>query len=288
MAQGLTGAEVAERIRLGLVNRTQHSDWLDYAHIVGRNLFTGFNAMVTPAAFALFFLHEFQGAIAVSGMALVNTALGLAQEIRAKRQLARLAILVETRVQVVRDGQIREIAASTVVRDEQILLHGGELVVADGTVLEASFLEVDEALLTGESEPVRRQPGARLLSGSTCVAGAGVYRADNVGRAAFANQTEMKGREYRAQHSPLTLLLNRLVRLLSTTAITLIVIFTISYVSIGFPKDRAQDRAYVRMVAATITSMVPQGLVLTATIAFSLGGADAQPARRHRRTPERR
>src|SRR5947209_14075712 len=109
--QGLSSAEVAERVRRGQVNRTPRSDLAEYAQIVRRNLVNWFNAMVVPAAVALFALHEYQGALAVSGMAVVNSALGLAQEVRAKRQLDKLAILTETRARVLRDGSAREIPA---------------------------------------------------------------------------------------------------------------------------------------------------------------------------------
>src|SRR5205085_7334702 len=141
-----------------------------------------------------------------------------------KRQLDRLAILVETRVKVRRDGQSAEIPASSVVLGDHILLTAGEAVVADGPVLQASFLEVDEALLTGESDPVRRHPGDGLLSGSICIAGEGSYRADKVGREAFANQTAIQARQYHAAASPLTRVINRFVQVLSYTAITIIVL----------------------------------------------------------------
>src|SRR3954447_537081 len=176
--QGLTAAEVAERVRRGQVNRTPHSDLADYAQIVSRNLFTWFNAMVVPAAIALVALEEYQSGIAVSGMAIVNTVIGLAQEIRAKRHLDKLAILVESRARVLRDDQERSIPASEVVLGDCVLLSAGDTVVADGAVLEARFLEVDEALLTGESDPVPRNVGEELLSGSFCVAGEGAYRAE--------------------------------------------------------------------------------------------------------------
>src|SRR2546426_872976 len=81
----------------------------------------------------------------------------------------------------VREGQVQEIPAGDVVLGDHMLISAGDTVVADGPVLEAHFLEVDEALLTGESDPVRRQPGDMLLSGSFCVAGEGAYRADKVG-----------------------------------------------------------------------------------------------------------
>src|SRR3954452_22051975 len=90
-AQGLTAAEVAERLRRGQVNRTPRTLRAEYAEIVSHNLFTLFNGLVVPAAFALFFLNEWRGAVAVSGMAVVNTVLGLVQEIRAKWHLDQLA-----------------------------------------------------------------------------------------------------------------------------------------------------------------------------------------------------
>ncbi|MCC6419959.1 MAG: HAD-IC family P-type ATPase [Gemmataceae bacterium] len=283
--RGLTAAEVAERVRRGQVNRTPRSEWKAYARIVARNLFTWFNAMVVPAAVALVALHEYQGGIAVSGMAVANTLIGLVQEIRAKRHLDRLAILVESRARVVRDGVAQAIPAGAVVLGDCILLAAGDAVVADGPVLDARFLEVDEALLTGESDPVRRQPGDRLLSGSVCVAGEGAYRAEKVGGEAFAQHTSAQARRYHYTASPLTRVIDRLIQILSVTAVVLCLIYTTVYLLTSYhdvaaveypdlidarPRE-AERRVYVRMVAATITSMVPQGLVLTATLAFTIG-----------------
>ncbi len=265
--QGLSSTEVAARVRLGQVNRTRRSELRDYLQIVSRNLVTWFNAMVTPAAVALWVLGEYQGAIAVSGMAIVNSAIGLYQEIRAKHHLDKLAILVESKSRVVRDGQVQEIPAGDVVLGDHILLATGETVVADGPVLDARFLEIDEALLTGESDPVRRQRGDPLLSGSFCVAGEGLYRADKVGGDAFAHSTSTEARAYKYTASPLTAVIDRLVQILSFTAIGLCLLYTVAYLL----NDLAGEREYVRMVAATITSMVPQGMVLTATISFLLG-----------------
>src|SRR5262245_27754104 len=195
--QGLTAAEVAERVRRGQVNRTRTAHTREYAEIVARNLFTLFNAIVVPAAVALFLLGDYKGAVAVSGMAFVNTVLGLAQEIRAKRHLDRLAILVETPARVLRDGEVRTIPAGDVLLGHHMLVAAGEPVVADGPVLESRCMEVDEALLTGESDPVPRGPGDELLSGSFCVAGEGSYRADRVGTEAFAQHTSAEARAYR-------------------------------------------------------------------------------------------
>jgi cation-transporting ATPase E len=264
--RGLTAAEVAERTKRGELNRPPRSDLREYLAIVRRNLLTLFNAMVLPAAVALFVLNEYQGAIAVSGMAIVNSAIGLIQEIRAKWHLDRLALLVETRARVVRDGEVHTIPSGEVVRDDAVLLNAGEPVVADGSVLQARFLEVDEALLTGESDPVRRNEGENLLSGSFCVAGEGAYRAERVGAAAFAHATTAQARRYAYTASPLTHVINVIIQVLSATAIALCLLYAVFYWL-----NELSTPEFVKMIAATITSMVPQGLVLTATISFTLG-----------------
>ncbi len=179
---GLTSTEAALRLARGEGNRVRRSDRAEYLDIVARNVLTLFNALVVPAAVALFFLGENRDGLAVCGMALTNTVLGLIQEVRAKRHLDRLTLLAETRARVLRDGQVSEIPAGDVVRGDCLLLAAGDTVVADGRVLESRYLEVDEALLTGESDPVPRKPGDPLLSGSFCVAGEGAYCAERVVR----------------------------------------------------------------------------------------------------------
>ena len=280
---GLTASQVAERVRRGETNRPPRSDLADYALIVRRNLLTLFNAMVVPAAIALFVLHEYQGAIAVSGMAIVNSAIGLVQEIRSKWHLDRLALLVEARARVVRDDEARDIPAGEVVRGDTVLLSAGAAVVADGPVVRARFLEVDEALLTGESDPVRRKEGDRLLSGSFCVAGEGAYVAERVGADAFANATTATARRYHYAASPLTRVINVIIEVLSGVAIGLCILYGIYYQVLDL-----QLNEVVKMVAATITSMVPQGLVLTATISFTLGAVRMSPRRGGATPPCRR
>lgn len=263
---GLTAAEVAERVARGDLNRVPHSNFAEYLAIVVRNLFTLFNALVAPAALALFLLGENRDALAVSGMALTNLVLGLVQEIRAKRHLDRLTLLAETRVRVLRDGQVQTIPCGEVVRDDVLLLSAGDTVAADGTVLESRFLEVDEALLTGESDPVPRRVGESLLSGSFCVAGEGSYRAERVGAAAFAQRTATEARSYRYSASPIQHAINRLLVLLTATAIVLCLGYGVLY-GLG----NVSQAGLWKMIAATITSMVPQGLVVMATFAFVLG-----------------
>lgn len=265
-ATGLTDAEVADRVTRGQVNRVARSHRADYLDILSRNLVTLFNALVVPAAVALFLLGEWRGAVAVSGLAVLNTVLGLAQEVRAKWHLDHLALLAEPKARVVRNGAAQVIPAGEVVRDDHLLLAAGEPVLADGVVLTAQHLEIDEALLTGESDPVAVAAGRQLLSGSFCVAGEGVYRAEQVGANAYAHRTGQEARRYAFLASPLQHTINRLIQILTAVAVALCALYVVLYFVRGFPVADL-----VEMVAATITSMVPQGLVLFSTLAFILG-----------------
>jgi cation-transporting ATPase E len=272
---GLTSAEVADRVQRGEVNRVPRSDWIEYRAIIARNVLTLFNALVVPAAIALFLLREYAGAWSVSALALINSVMGLVQEFRAKRHLDKLAILTETRARVVRDGNSSAIPSSEVVKDDLTLLSAGEPIVADGTVVESRYLEVDEALLTGESDPLPRRPGDRVLSGSFAVAGEGSYRAGKVGIEAFAQQTAVEARAYRFTASPIQKSLDALIQILTGV----VVLFCLLYVAFFFiqnsqlgERDREdRERRLAKSVAATVTSMVPQGLVPMATLAMILG-----------------
>ena len=265
---GLTAAEVAERTARGEINATPRSHAAEYRDIIIRNVFTLLNLIIIPAAITLFLLEDKpRGSVAISGMALVNTLMGLVQEIRAKRHLDKLAILTEAKAKVLRDGQEKEVPASAVVQDDLLILVTGGSVVADGTVVAARALEVDEALLTGESDPLPRQPGEAVLSGSFCVTGEGLYRADKVGKNAYAQALSAEARRYHHEASPLQRDIRFLIRWLTVLALVLCLI----YVPLVPPTTKERLEDFASMVAATITSMIPQGLVLMATLAFVLG-----------------
>lgn len=265
-AAGLTSAEVAERVRRGEVNRARRSAWADYGVIASRHAFTVFNLVVVPTAAALFSFGDWRAGVSVTGTALANTLIGLVQELRAKRQLDRLAILTAQTARVVRDGAPCEVPVDDVVLGDLVLLRAGDTVVADGTLAESRYLEVDEALLTGESDPVRRGAGDRVLSGSICVTGEGSYRAEKVGAAAFAQSVTADARRYSYTTSPITRALNRVITALSVAALALCALYG-ALCALG----AIGAEHMVRMIAATVVSTIPQGLVLTATVAFTIG-----------------
>jgi cation-transporting ATPase E len=263
---GLTAPEVAERVRAGQVNRARSAAWSGYAAIASRHAFTLFNFVVIPTAVALFSYGEWRAGVSVTITALANSLIGLFQEWRAKRQLDRLAILTARTAHVIRDGCTVEIPADDVVLDDLVLLRAGDTVVADGTVVTANYLEVDEALLTGESDPVRRRPGDRVLSGSVCLTGEGSFRAERVGAGAFAQSVTSDAQRYSYTASPMTRACNRIITVLSVVALVLCGV----YGALRLLHVVTAEQMYL-MIAATIISTVPQGLVLTATVAFTIG-----------------
>jgi cation-transporting ATPase E len=263
--RGLTLAEVAERVASGHVNRPPTNDWWPILDILRRNVLTLFNALVVPAAIALFVLGDYRGAWAVSAMAVANLAIGLTHEFRAKRHLDQLSLMGETRVRVRRDGYENSIPSGEVVRDDLVLLTAGDVVVADGPVIRSEYLELDEALLTGESDPVPRNAGDTVQSGSVCVAGVGSYRAERVGVEAFAVRTAASARKYQYVPGQTQQTLDWLVKILTATAVAL----CLGYVALSYGRE-ISNTELVQMVAATITSMVPQGLVLMTTLVLVL------------------
>ena len=265
---GLTTAQVAERVALGQVNRTPEGQWGTIAGILRRNTLTLFNFLVVPAAATLFALKDWRGAWAISVMAVVNSVLGIAHELRAKRHLDRLTLLGETRVRVTRDGVEKIIPSRDVVLGDLIHLSPGETLVADGRLLTASFLELDEALLTGESDSVARNAGDPVKSGVVCLTGEATYIAERVGNDAFAHRTAETARRYQHTPGPTQQTLNNIVKWLTIVTIVLLPGYACLYLLRGFPATEL-----VQMMAATLTSMVPQGLVLLTTLTFVLAAS---------------
>ena len=173
---GLTAAQVAQRVSLGQVNRVREQTSRSLAAIVRENVFTLFNAIIVGASVIVLLFGHIQDGI-FGGVMVINAVIGIVSELRAKRTLDALAIVDAPRARVVRDSSAQQIPAAEVVLDDVVSLGLGDQVPVDGEALEVNGLEVDESLLTGESRPVKKQAGDRLLAGTSVVAGAGVMRA---------------------------------------------------------------------------------------------------------------
>ncbi len=211
---GLDQAEVRARVQAGLVNTAPPMPGRTAGQILRANVFTRFNAILGAMFVVVLVVGPVQDAL-FGAVLVVNTGFGVIQELRAKRELGRLAILTAARARVIRDGAAAEIPVEQVVRDDVLGLRPGDQAPVDGLVLQTDGLEADEALLTGEAEPVAKQPGEQVLSGSFVVAGTGRVRATGVGGEAYAARLQAQARRFSLIRSELQQGINGILRLVT-------------------------------------------------------------------------
>jgi cation-transporting ATPase E len=268
----LSGAQVAERRSRGLTNADGERTSRSVPEILRANIFTRFNLILGVLLAVILVWGEPQDAL--FGIVLVSNALiGIGQELRAKRTLDRLAVLSAPRVRVIRDGAPRDIAVEELVADDLVELRAGDQLVADGVVRDSASLQADESLLTGESEPVDKRAGDRLLSGSFVVAGSGGYQATGVGAEAYARKLAAQARRFTLVRSELVAGINQILRYVTWALPPVAVLVVVSQLH---THESAQQGA--TSTVAALVGMVPQGLVLLTSVAF--GAAAVTLARR--------
>ncbi len=263
---GLTGAEVAQRTARGERNDVPRRASRGAAEIVTSNVLTLFNAIVgTLCAIVLIFG---QPQDALFGLVIVaNTGIGIVQELRAKRTLDRLALVSEEPVRVVRDGAPIRIRPDQVVLGEHILLAAGDSIVVDGEVAASAKLEVDESLLTGEADPVAKDVGAQVFSGSFVVAGSGGFTATKVGRDAYAARIAAEASRFSLASSQLRAGIDRFLKLITWLIVPVAILLTVSQLL----TVHASLGDAISGTVAGIVTMIPEGLVLLTSIAFAVG-----------------
>lgn len=273
---GLTRAEVAERVASGKTNAfvadTSRSAW----SIVRANVFTLFNGIVFACFLVLFLVGRWQDAL-FGLAAFANAIIGCVQEFRAKSALDRLALMNAPRALVLREGEEAEIAPTEVVVDEVLILRAGEQVPADASILTSRGLQIDESMLTGESDPVEKQSGDEALSGAVVVAGEGTARAIRVGADSYANHFAGEAKRFSLVSSELRSSVNRVLKWVSWVIgpVGLLVLNAQIIVTGGYAtvfSSGAWVQAVVNTIAA-LTAMIPLGLVLMTSIAFAVGAS---------------
>lgn len=263
---GLSSAEARERVRAGMVNTVAERPSRTTGEIVRDNVVTRFNILLGALLLiTLIVLREPRDAL--FGFVLVtNSAIGIIQELRAKRTLDRLEVVAAPKVRVVRDGKVVERPVDQVVLDDVIELRPGDQLVVDGEVLTSTGLEIDESLLTGESDPVRKHPGDECLSGSFVAAGSGRYQATRVGSDAYAAKLAYAAKRFNLVRSELRDGINSILGIVSWVVIPMGVLLVWS----AMRGDGTFIEGLGGAVAAGV-AMVPQGLVLLASVAFAVG-----------------
>jgi len=262
---GLTQQEAERKLaaRPPAVDETSRS----YKSIVVANVFTIFNLILLAAGVLTLAFGEPQDALFLA-ILVANSAIGIAQEVRAKQTLDRLAALVAPTANVVRDGAPRRVGVDDVVEGDVVLLEAGDQLVADGTLQRSDGLALDESNLTGESDPVSRAVGDEVRSGSFAVEGAGAYLVTAVGAESHAARITGQAREFRHPRSPLERDINRLLLVL----VAILVPLGAALIWALYRRHTSIHDAVPTTVAAVVT-LVPEGLILLTSVTFAVAAA---------------
>jgi cation-transporting ATPase E len=272
-SDGLTSAEVADRERAGQTNDTNQATSRSVTDILRENVFTFFNGILTVCFVAVLLVGDIRDGF-FYGVVIVNALIGIVQELRAKIVLDRLALLAAPSTVVRRGGEPCSIPIERVVIDDLLVLRPGDQVPADARVTDSTGLSLDESMLTGESDPVFKDAGDQLLSGSHVVGGAGYARVTAVGAESYANKLTSQIRRHSLVHSELRDATNRILVYISWILGPVIVITLVGRVfAYGGWDELLHDDLWRRAVldaVASVVGMIPEGLVLLISLAFGV------------------
>jgi cation-transporting ATPase E len=264
--QGLTAAQVSERVAAGQVNVVAETTSRSTSEIVRANVVTRFNILLGILLFIILVVVQ-QPKDALFGIVLIsNAAIGIIQELRAKKTLDRLALLTAPMASVLRDGKQAAIPVDEIVKDDLIALATGDQVPVDGPVFRARGLEIDESLLTGESDPVIKEVDDMCLSGSFVVAGSGWFQARRVGEEAYAASLAREAKKFTLVNSELRDGVDWIIGSVSWIIGPMIILLVWSQTRLGTGWKEALSSG-----VAGAVGMIPQGLVLLTSLAFAVG-----------------
>src|SRR5882757_3506043 len=263
---GLRESEAARRLReAGPPHEPPTSR--SYASIAVANTVTVFNLILASFGAATIIFGDPKDALFL-GILVANVAIGTFQEVRAKRALDKLAALVVAKATVVRDGDPRQVSVSDVVVGDLVRVGSGDQIPADGDLVRAEGLALDESDLTGESEPVVRRVGDQVLSGSFAVEGEGDFEATAVGGESHAAQVTATARAFRHPRSPLEKAMDRLLIVMVGMMVPLAIGLGISLAL----RNVSQADA-VETLTAGIVNIVPEGLILLVSLTAAVTAA---------------
>ena len=277
---GLSETEVADRVAAGRTNDVPVRASRSVGQIVRGNVFTRINAMIAVLFTIIAVIGPVQDGL-FAMVILINTLIGIVQELRAKRTLDELAIVNAARPRVVRGGATVEVATQEIVLDEVLEVGVGDQVVVDGVLTWSGGLEIDESLLTGEADPVVKEPGDTVMSGSFVVAGTGRFRATKVGRHAYAARLAEEASRFSLVRSELRSGIDRMLTWITYAMFPIGALLIYSQLFMGGHVSMEASSANGQMsgpladalrgMVAALVSMIPEGLILLTSIAFAVG-----------------
>lgn len=262
---GLTEAEVLERKKRGQINiveeKTVKSNW----EIISGNVFTLFNLYNFLIAIALMSVGAYSN-LAFMLIIILNICIGSFQEIHAKNMVAKLSVLTVSKVDVIRDGKEKSIGVDEVVLDDITILNMGNQISSDSVVIDGK-IEVNESLLTGESDTIVKMPGDKLYSGSYVVSGKCYAKVEKVGKDNLAAEITLKSKKHKKVNSEL---LNSMRKVTRLTSFIIIPVGVLLFVQAFFFRDQVIKSSVVS-IAAALLGMLPKGLVLLISISLATG-----------------
>ena len=263
--QGLTQAEVEARIADGQVNAIQDSSNRSVKDIVMGNTLTFFNFINVVLLALVLSVRSYKNMLFIF-IIIANTLIGIFQEIKAKITLDKLKILTVSHVDVIRDGVKKSVTVSELVKDDVILLKSGGQIPADGVILDGE-VDVNESLLTGESDSIHKTSGSKVLSGSFVTSGKAMCLLTEVGHDCYMEKLSSEAKQFKRYKTELQRNLDTILKFISIIIVPLgIILFAKQYWISG----STYEQAALDTVAAVL-GMIPEGLVLLTSVALALG-----------------
>ncbi len=263
--KGLTEAEVENQVHMGRVNQTGENIFKTNKEIIRDHTLTYFNFLNLFLGILILVSGQFKN-ITFMGVIIINTLIGIVQEMKVKKLVDKLAVITASKAAVIRDGEVKEIDIHEVVVKDTMVLTTGNQVCADAIVMESDGMEVNESMLTGESRPVKKNAGDRLMSGSFLTAGSGVVQVEYVGEDSYAYQLMKKAKTKKRASSEMQRTINRIIKVVGALIIPIGIMLYLSQKNAG----SGFSDCLVGTVAGVI-GMIPEGLVLLTSISFILG-----------------
>lgn len=264
--QGLSEEQAVARRAKGLGNDVKLRTSRTYGEILQENLLTFFNLVLFGIGLLFLLLGSPTEAIITSGVGLLNVMLAVVQEVRAKRKLDQIALLTRPKATVLREGQEKAVDPSEIVLGDILVVGPGDQIVVDGTIVGDDRMDVDESLLTGETDLVPKETGDGVLSGSFCVNGRAAYEAQRVGSESFVNKLTSEARTFTRKYTPLQREVDLFVRVL----LVIIVFYGLLLV---IATAVTQDLPLIEAVraASVVMGIAPSSMFLMIVVAYALG-----------------
>lgn len=266
MYNGLTRQEVEYRINNNLVNNENIKYTRSTKTIILTNIFTLFNFINIGLLILVLTTGSFQNGL-FAFIIIINTIIAIIQEIKAKVILDNLKIATQEKVKVKRDGEIREILKTEIVIDDILVLSSGDQVVVDSVILKSSNLEVDESIITGESDPILKKKDDKLLSGAVVISGDCLAKVVSIGKDNYEHKLIKEASNIEKQDSYLMKSVNKILKIVTFLIIPVGVLL---FVSQYFYSGQSYKEAILSTVAGII-GMIPEGLVLLTSLALTVG-----------------